>query len=1067
MSKASTRHKVIGRRYSRFSLVPSFLANALWMVLPVHAATHGPLYINNGSSILLGEEDVVRASGSSKAVWVSGSGSSATINGSHIEALGSGGGVHASGGGQITLRDAVVFADGNTLYATGVGSVIDATNIRIGLGGYGIGSAGLQAHNGGVIRYGQGDATQAESIYTFSSYGAGSELHITDLTLSTEKEGRFRAGLGGFLTVRDSQLSMAPTSILSGFNVSDAGSRAEIYNSSLEGGWFDVSNAGSLHLENVTANSEGGSLRVMGNRLQRQYSAAEIVGGRFTTFGGYGINLNTWAKVVARDAVFNVRDGYSGVWMAEESYLQLSDSAINTWNHNLGHGVDIFGGQANIQRSEITTYGDYVYGLRLTSSTAGLSRVTASESNIRVMGDGGGGLFLGGYAVRAHLEDVTIQSDGDNSFGIVQMNTGRIDHASGLNILMSGEGAGAYRSYLTEFGNYWNLATFNDSTIETLSGPAFWQQGSNHALVVNGSDVTAAKGKGLMLRVSDTVFTDGRTVATGRIDFTSDASVLRGDVAVDSATAFLDMQLKNGTVFSGSLLNNSGYQVSQLALDSSSRWNVLANSSMGTFNHAGTVVFEAPVGGVFKTVTVSGDYVGQGGHWLFNRALGDDASLGDQLIIQGNSSGTATVGVLNAGGAGAQTSEGIRLISVAGRSEAEFTLQGRAVAGLYDYFLFKGGVSTPNDGNWYLRSELNQSEEPEPEPKPEPEPEPKPKPKPEPKPKPKPKPEPQPGPTPSKPQVERPEPAVYVANQRAARSMFQHGLYDRAGDPAAKAGSDGQTIVWMHARDSQPNKREDSQQVHVEGDASSMLLGIGRRLATDTGGELQAGVMLGQGRASNRSRSQVTGYAARGEVEGRSVGLYGTWLQDAKMEGGVYVDGWLQYGRFHNSVRGDGLPEENYKSHSWTASAEAGYTLPLSRNEQRGVYVEPQLQVIYSEYDADRVVESNGTVVRDESDEAITTRLGVRLYSRETSSGQHPVNPYVAVNWWLGGNKAAISVDGESLRRNTPRDMIETKAGVQVNLSSGWRGWGEINSQAADGIDFSEVGAQVGVSYNW
>jgi autotransporter family porin len=28
-----------------------------------------------------------------------------------------------------------------------------------------------------------------------------------------------------------------------------------------------------------------------------------------------------------------------------------------------------------------------------------------------------------------------------------------------------------------------------------------------------------------------------------------------------------------------------------------------------------------------------------------------------------------------------------------------------AVAGAYDYFPFKGGVSTPDDGNWYLRSE--------------------------------------------------------------------------------------------------------------------------------------------------------------------------------------------------------------------------------------------------------------------------------------------------------------------------------------------------------------------------
>ncbi|MGO4612141.1 autotransporter outer membrane beta-barrel domain-containing protein, partial [Variovorax sp. 2RAF20] len=78
------------------------------------------------------------------------------------------------------------------------------------------------------------------------------------------------------------------------------------------------------------------------------------------------------------------------------------------------------------------------------------------------------------------------------------------------------------------------------------------------------------------------------------------------------------------------------------------------------------------------------------------------------------------------------------------------------------------------------------------------------------------------------------------------------------------------------------------------------------------------------------------------------MGLYATWLQDARMEHGAYVDGWLQYGRFRNSVQGEGLQKEHYRSHSWTGSAEAGYVLPVQRTAQRGVYLEPQLQVIHS-----------------------------------------------------------------------------------------------------------------------
>jgi outer membrane autotransporter protein len=107
-----------------------------------------------------------------------------------------------------------------------------------------------------------------------------------------------------------------------------------------------------------------------------------------------------------------------------------------------------------------------------------------------------------------------------------------------------------------------------------------------------------------------------------------------------------------------------------------------------------------------------------------------------------------------------------------------------------------------------------------------------------------------------------------------------------------------------------------------------VLVGVGRRFEVGGTGELQAGAMLGHGRARNDSRSQVTGYTARGVVTGTSVGAYATWLQDARMEGGAYVDGWLQYGRFRNSVQGEGLQKERYDARNWSASAEAGYVLP-------------------------------------------------------------------------------------------------------------------------------------------
>lgn len=117
-------------------------------------------------------------------------------------------------------------------------------------------------------------------------------------------------------------------------------------------------------------------------------------------------------------------------------------------------------------------------------------------------------------------------------------------------------------------------------------------------------------------------------------------------------------------------------------------------------------------GNSIGTLTINGDYVGNGGRLEIEAVLGGDASPSDRLVITGSTSGTTTVRVINQGGTGAGTVEGIKIIDVGGASNGTFTLQGdyvfqgqqAVVAGAYAYTLHKNGVSTPNDGDWYLRS---------------------------------------------------------------------------------------------------------------------------------------------------------------------------------------------------------------------------------------------------------------------------------------------------------------------------------------------------------------------------
>jgi len=117
-------------------------------------------------------------------------------------------------------------------------------------------------------------------------------------------------------------------------------------------------------------------------------------------------------------------------------------------------------------------------------------------------------------------------------------------------------------------------------------------------------------------------------------------------------------------------------------------------------------------GNSIGTLTINGDYLGNGGDLEIETVLGGDSAPSDRLVITGSTAGATNVRVLNQGGAGAQTVEGIKIIDVGGASNGIFTLQGNylfqgdpaVVAGAYAYTLQKNGISTPNDGDWYLRS---------------------------------------------------------------------------------------------------------------------------------------------------------------------------------------------------------------------------------------------------------------------------------------------------------------------------------------------------------------------------
>lgn len=690
---------------------------------------------------------------------------------------------------------------------------------------------------------------------------------------------------------------------------------------------------------------------------------------------------------------------------------------------------------------------------------------------------GSNGVFAAGGRVTA--TQATITATGTPAAGDTQVRGAGLSFAPGgvaelTNSTIQASGEGVRFGYDPQAAGQAATATLTGGSVTAAGGPAVRLTGHGGEGAVGQLNLR----QGVTLRGADDrlieVGGDGRRPAELRVF--AEQVALKGNLAASSG-ALLDLRL------AASSLDGAISGGSALLLDAASRWDVAASSDVKTLANAGAIAFAAPAQGGFKTLTVNGDYTSDNGTLSMNTVLADDAAQTDRLVVHGATSGSTRLSVNNVGGAGAQTVNGIQLVQVDGASEGVFALEGRAVAGVYEYQLFKGGVATPADGGWYLRSHDTTpppepvTPEPTPEPTPTPEPAPVPNPNPAPGPTPLPPvtPAPTPGnggePTPKPPVVPvrplyRPEAGAYLANQAAGIGLFQHQMHDRMGEADFAGAAERDPAVWTRVLRRQQDGRGGFDQLDVSSDTS--MLQVGGELAGGLVGEgrWHAGAMAGAGRTDNNVGSRLSGYRAKGKVRGYSAGLYATWFQGAATQGGAYADAWVQYGRYDNRVSGDYLPQEDYDADSWSASLEGGYTFAMPSGEAYEWFIEPQAQAIYTDYDADEHIEANGTWVGSSLAGAWTTRVGVRVFGHAGSAVHNLVQPFLMLNWWRGDKANEIAMDGTSIALGWPRDRYEAKLGAQLQLGGGWTGWGHAAWQTgSDG--FRDIGGQVGVNYRW
>lgn len=466
-----------------------------------------------------------------------------------------------------------------------------------------------------------------------------------------------------------------------------------------------------------------------------QHSAIELTGGSVTTSGNNSIGLyvidpdTNSISLTANGTRINTSGlGSFGAYVNIGKML-LNDVAIHTTGmHSDGARVDgindvtLGGGVAGasaltMNGGSILTESTSAYGLMALSQ--GL--ITASNVNIQTLGESGIGAAaqLGGKIV---LRGGSIMTSGSLAHGLFAVGMGGPDdaplerariEAAGTSITTKGDGA--YGAYLRSSSDL----QLDDSSITTYGKDAAglvastYEIGGTSKATITNSTITSTQAAGIRVLGNEPSAATELDVSLKNSTVSGKTNVIEVDSNANGNVAVLKLSANN-SVLNGAAETSTG-NISELALKNKSIWNMSGNSMITKLSLAdSSLVYTGSNNFSPMTLTIKNNFDTTNGTIQLNTVLDDDNSRTDKLIVEGDTSGSGKIRIKNAGGRGAQTSNGIKIIDVAGTSNANFALSGdyiiqgqqAVVGGAYAYTLHKNGINSPNDGDWYLRSQL-------------------------------------------------------------------------------------------------------------------------------------------------------------------------------------------------------------------------------------------------------------------------------------------------------------------------------------------------------------------------
>ncbi|ESZ15743.1 phosphomannomutase [Mesorhizobium sp. L2C085B000] len=740
-----------------------------------------------------------------------------------------------------------------------------------------------------------------------------------------------------------------------------------------------------------------------------------------------GLTLNYWDG--AAGPKFNgVIDGGDGVWQNSTGNDNWADStgAVNAPFTDSAFAifagaagtvtVDNGLGQVAASGMQFLTDGYVIQG-------GPVALAGGPTSNIRV-GDG----TAAGAGITA-----TIAAQLTGNTQLVKTDLGTLV-LTGTNSYTGGTAINGGTLQVSADGNLGDAASalaFNGGTLHTT---ASFNSGRAMNLLGQGTVLTDA---GTTLTWDGTLAGAGTLTksGTGTMGIASDSSGFAGTTSIDAGTLAVSGSLCGiVNVNAGGRLQGTG-------------------TVCDTNNFAGGVI-AAGNPGVPGTLTVAGNYVGNGGVLEIETVLGGDASPTDKLVVTGNTSGATDLKVVNLGGGGAQTVEGIKVVDIGGTSAGTFSLLGdyvfqgdqAVVGGAYAYRLYKNGVSTPADGDWYLRSALVNGD-----------------------------PDPQPLYSPGVPLYEAYEGVLQAFNelgtmqQRIGNRSWGEGATPQGADLPGQGSVDGKAI-WARIEAAHAEIKPETSTSGTNYDVTTWKLqaGVDGLLHESDAGTLIGGITAHYGTAS----SDVSSIFGAGSIAatGYGVGSTLTWFGS----GGFYVDAQAEATWYDSDIRsatlGTTLADGN-NGFGYGLSVETGQKIALNGNWS----LTPQAQLAYSSVDFDTFTDPFGAVVSPGSSNSLVGRLGLSAdYEDQWVDDAGQVS---RTHIYGLGNLYYDFLDGNDVDVSGTKLVSENQAlwgGVGLGGSLSWAdgryavfGEGTARTSLKDFGDSHALGAKLGFAVKW